>query len=375
MFDRWDMNRNDRASRYDSICKISVSMQQSHSGGAEYAARNDLNIRGVNPMKKMLARAGAIPALLALSVAIAQADTLMLYTSQPEADATMTVEAFRKENPDTEVQIFRSGTSDLLAKLAAEFAAGAPQPDVLLIADAVTMEGLKKDERLLAYPQADVEGFATDSYDADKTYFGSKLITTGIAYNSAASQKPEHWSDLASAEYKGQVVMPSPLYSGAAAYLLSGFTLNPELGWNYFEKLKDNDLASVKGNGAVLKSVASGEKPYGILVDFMALNAKAKGSPIEFVFPQEGVPAVTEPVAIMATAKNVEAAKKFVDFILSDEGQKLALKQGYLPAKAGVGRPDWLPEGTEIKIMPIDTQKILLETDAHKKQFSELFGG
>src|SRR5690606_10968849 len=148
-----------------------------------------------------------------------------------------------------------------------------------------------------------------------------------------------------------------------------------ELGWNYFEKLKDNELASVKGNGAVLKSVANGEKPYGILVDFMALNAKAKGSPIEFLFPQEGVPAVTEPVAIMATAKNVEAAKKFVDFILSDVGQKLALKQGYLPAKAGVGRPDWLPEGTQIKIMPIDTQKILLETDAHKKQFSELFGG
>src|SRR5690606_26779134 len=110
-------------------------------------------------------------------------------------------------------------------------------------------------------------------------------------------------------------------------------------------------------------------------VDFMALNARAKGSPIEFVFPQEGVPAVTEPVAIMATAKNVEGAKKFVDFILSDEGQKLALKQGYLPAKEGVGRPEWLPEGTEIKIMPIDTQKILLETDADKKQFSERCGG
>ena len=75
-----------------------------------------------------------------------------------------------------------------------------------------------------------------------------------------------------------------------------------------------------------LKSVASGEKPYGILVDFMALNAKAKGSPVEFVFPSEGVPAVTEPVAIMSTAtRMLPAAQKFVDFILSDEGQKLAL--------------------------------------------------
>ena len=326
-------------------------------------------------MNKMLKRAGAVPAILALSIAVAQADSLTLYTSQPEADATKTVEAFKKANPQTEVQIFRSGTSEILTKLAAEFAAGAPQPDVLLIADAVTMEGLKKDKRLLSYAEAKLDGFEADAYDADKTYFGSKLITTGIAYNSAATQKPQHWADLAKADYKGQVVMPSPLYSGAAAYLLSGFALDKQLGWDYFTAMRGNELSAVKGNGAVLKSIASGEKPYGILVDFMALNAKAKGSPVEFVFPSEGVPAVTEPVAIMATAKNVDGAKKFVDFILSDDGQKLALDQGYLPAKASVGRPAWLPEGTKINIMKIDTQKVLQQTDADKKKFSELFGG
>ncbi|PRD44045.1 Fe(3+) ABC transporter substrate-binding protein [Phyllobacterium phragmitis] len=328
-------------------------------------------------MKNILKGMFAIPVALAasLTIGVAHAETLTLYTSQPEADAAKTVEAFRKVNPDIDVQVYRSGTSDILSKLAAEFAAGAPQPDVLLIADAVSMEGLKKDKRLRAYEKANVDGFPADSYDSEKTYFGSKLITTGIAYNSAAAEKPKHWADLAKPAYKGQIVMPSPLYSGAAAYLLSGFALNPELGWNYFDKLKENELVSVRGNGAVLKSVASGEKPYGILVDFMALNAKAKGSPVEFVFPPEGVPAVTEPVAIMATAKNAAGAEKFVDFILSDDGQKLALEQGYLPAKASVGRPAWLPEGTQVKIMSIDTQKVLQQTDADKKRFSELFGG
>lgn len=328
-------------------------------------------------MKSLLKGMFAIPAALAASLtfSVAHAETLTLYTSQPEADAAKTVEAFRKVNPDIDVQVYRSGTSDILSKLAAEFAAGAPQPDVLLIADAVSMEGLKKDKRLRAYDKANTQGFPADSYDPEKTYFGSKLITTGIAYNSAATSKPQHWADLAKSAYKGQIVMPSPLYSGAAAYLLSGFALNPELGWGYFEKLKENELVSVRGNGAVLKSIASGEKPYGILVDFMALNAKAKGSPIEFVFPSEGVPAVTEPVAIMATAKNTAGAEKFVDFILSDEGQKLALEQGYLPAKASAGRPAWLPEGTQVKIMPIDTLKVLQQTEADKKRFSELFGG
>lgn len=328
-------------------------------------------------MQKRTSRKTVLATALAvfMGATAVNAETLNLYTSQPEADATKTVEAFRKANPDIDVQVFRSGTSDILSKLAAEFAAGAPQPDVLLIADAVSMELLKKDNRLKAYEGAKTDGLTEGSFDKDKTYFGSKLITTGIAYNTQAKSKPESWADLGKEEYKGQIVMPSPLYSGAAAYLLSGFALNSELGWDYFEKLKANELISVRGNGAVLKSVASGEKPYGILVDFMALNAKAKGSPVEFVFPKEGVPAVTEPVAIMATAKNVAGAEKFVDFILSDDGQKLALEQGYLPAKESVGRPNWLPEGTKINIMSIDTLKVLGVTEADKKRFSELFGG
>ena len=108
----------------------------------------------------------------------ASADTLTLYTSQPEADAAKTVDAFKAAHPGTEVNIYRSGTSDIMTKLAAEFAANSPQADVLLIADAVSMELLKKDDRLLAYPEAKLDGIEADAYDNDKTYFGSKLITT-----------------------------------------------------------------------------------------------------------------------------------------------------------------------------------------------------
>ena len=87
------------------------------------------------------------------------------------------------------------------------------------------------------------------------------------------------------------------------------------------------------------------------------------------------MPAVTEPVAIMKSAKNVEGAKAFVDFILSDAGQKLALDMGYLPAKASVGRPAWLPEGVTVKVMTFDTKAIVEKTEADKAKFSELFGG
>ena len=146
------------------------------------------------------------------------------------------------------------------------------------------------------------------------------------------------------------------------------------LGWSYFEKLKAADTIAVRGNGAVLTAVANGEKSYGILVDFMAFNAKGKGSPIDFVFPAEGSPAVTEPVAILKTTQNAAAARAFVDFILSDEGQKLAVSMGYIPAKASAGSPAWLPAGTRIKIMPTDIAKIAESNSANLKRFADLFG-
>ena len=299
---------------------------------------------------------------------------LVLYTSQPERDAAQTVGAYKKAYPGVDVEVFRSGTTEVMAKLAAEFAGGQPKADVLLLADAATMESLKKDGRLLPYPEAKVGGLEPGSYDAGRTYFGSKLITTGIAVNASSKLRPTSFADLVKPEYKGQLTMPSPLYSGAAAIMLGTMTTRPDMGWGYFEKLKAADTAAVRGNGAVLNAVANGEKSVGILVDFMAFNAKAKGSPIDFVFPSEGSPAVTEPVAIMKTTQNVVAARAFVDFILSDEGQKLAVSMGYIPAKANVGMPPWLPAGTRIVVMPTDIAKVSEANTRNLQRFAEIFG-
>ena len=298
---------------------------------------------------------------------------LVLYTSQPERDAAQTVAAFRRVQPNVDVEVFRSGTTEVMAKLAAEFAGGQPKPDVLLIADAASMEALKADGRLQPYKEAKVDGLAAGSFDSDRTYFGSKLITTGIVFNTAAKSRPSSWADLAKPEYKGQVAMPSPLYSGAAAIMLGTMTTRSDLGWKYFEQLAGTAIA-VRGNGAVLNAVASGEKAYGVLVDFMAFNAKAKGSPIDFVFPAEGLPAVTEPVAILNTASNPSAARAFVDFILSDEGQKLAATMGYIPARASVGMPSWYPAGTKINLMPTDISKVVHANSANLQRFAEMFG-
>lgn len=329
-------------------------------------------------MSPVLARlAAAVLALgAAMSGAAAQAPsgTLVLYTSQPAQDAERTVAAFRRTAPGVEVSFIRDGTTQVMTRLAAEFAAGAPRPDVLLIADAMTMERLKQDQRLLAYPEAKVQGLPAAAYDPDHTYFGTKFITTGIIYNVKAP-RPASWRDLLAPAARDQVVLPSPLYSGAAAIFLGTLADVPGLGLGYFDALARAGAVAVQGNGQVLAQVAGGQKRYGIVVDFMALNARRAGSPVDFVYPREGGTVVTEPVAILATAHNKPAAKALVDFLLSEAGQRFAASQGYLPMRADVPAPPGFPPRAEIKLLASPIAEILRQNPANLRRFADDFGG
>jgi len=326
-------------------------------------------------MKKFLIAAGLLAAAYAPAYAEDVTGKLVLYTSQPNADAQATVDAFTAKHPGVEVEWVRDGTTKVMAKLRAEFEAGAPKPDVLLIADMVTMESLKKEGRLMAHEGADISAYDAGIMDTDKTYFSTKLITTGIFYNTNAPMKPTSYKDLLKEEAKDKIAMPSPLTSGAATIHMAALTSNPDLGWAYYEGLADQGANPQGGNGGTYKAVAGGEKLYGFVVDFLPIRNKLEGAPVEFVFPEEGVSAVTEPVAILSTAQNPDAAKAFVDFLISEEGQKLAASQGYLPAHPAVQAPEGFPARDQIKLMDFDPAQALEQDKANKIKFTEIFGG
>lgn len=316
----------------------------------------------------------AMLVVVAPVLARAQEGKLVLYTSQPNQDAQQTIDAFKAKYPKVDIAFVRDGTPRIVAKLRAEIEAGAAQADVLLIADAVTMEDLKKGGRLLPYPEADVASYAADLHDKDKTWFATKLITTGIIYNTKAPFQPQSWSDLLKDETRGQVVMPSPLASGAALIHAATLTSNLAEGWGFYVKLKVNGGVATSGNGDVLKQVAGGEKLFGMIVDFMAIREKAKGAPVAFVFPKEGVSAIGEPIAILKSTRNPDAARAFVTFLLSKEGQELALKQGYIPAHPQVALPAGFPDRKDIKVMPLDPARALADAKDNTKRFSDIFG-
>jgi iron(III) transport system substrate-binding protein len=323
---------------------------------------------------KLVLGATALALGLAAAPALAASGKLVLYTSQPNADAQATVDAFVAAHPDVEVEWVRDGTTRIMARFRAELAAGGTPADVLLIADTVTMQGLKQEGLLLAHPDAPTAGYGPGLHDPDGHFFSTKLITTGIVYNEAAAMRPTSWKDLEGEAAEGQIAMPSPLTSGAAVIHMTTLAEHPDLGWAHFEALAANGVMPQGGNGGVFQAVATGEKLYGIVVDFLPIREAAKGSPVRFVFPEEGVSAVTEPVAILSTTQNPDAAKAFVDFLLSREGQELAADQGYLPAHPDVTPPEGFPALSEIEVLTTDPAAALANEAANRERWMEIFG-
>lgn len=322
-----------------------------------------------------MAMAGLAAAAIRPAVAQQVSGPLVLYTSQLEPDAAATVEAFRRRHPAVQVEWIRGGTGQIMTRLRAEIAAGQPRPDILLLADSLTFEALKAEGRLRPSLEVNTAGIPAQHLDAGKTYFGTKLITTGFMHHRRAPFVPRRWEDLLDARARNQVAMPSPAVSGAAAIHITTLVQNPALGWSYVERLVRNGIQARGGNGPVMQAVAGAERAFGIVIDYLPIREAAKGAPVRFIFPEDGVSAITEPAGILSTARNVPAAVAFLDFLLSLEGQQLAASQGFLPADPEVVPPAGFPDPKSIKVMPFDSARAVREQAEILRRFAELAGG
>jgi iron(III) transport system substrate-binding protein len=308
----------------------------------------------------------------AAQAAGAVSGNLVLYTSQLEPDAAATVEAFRRRHPAVTVEWIRGGTGQIMPRLRAEIAAGNPRADVLLLADSLTMEGLRAEGRLRPSPEVRLGGVPSERVGAGRHYFGTKLITMGMVANKRAPFMPRRWADLLDPRARNQVAFPSPAVSGAAAIHVLTLAQDPALGWDYLTKLARAGLQPRGGNGQVVQAVAQGEKAFGIVIDYLPIREAAQGAPLRFIFPEDGVSAVTEPAAILSTTRNAPAAIAFVEFLLSREGQELAARQGFLPADPSVTPPGGFPEPRSIRVLPLDAARAVAESEAALRRFGAL---
>lgn len=85
--------------------------------------------------------------------------------------------------------------------------------------------------------------------------------------------------------------------------------------------------------------------------------------------------AINQPVGILNTSDNVEAAKAFVAFQLGKEAQELSVRQLYFPLLDGVDQPEGYPDPATLSILEVDPALILTQTDEIMRRFADLFGG
>lgn len=256
---------------------------------------------------------------------------LTVYSAGPDGLAANIQQAF-EEKTGIKVEMFQGTTGKILSRLEAE--KNNPVADVVVLASVASMDGLKESSQLQSYQDAkQAEKINSDWSDAEGYYYGYSASALGIAYNTKNTQEvPTDWSDLAKEQWQNKINIPDPSLSGSAVDFLYGYALAEKNAWKTMELWKNNGLQVNGANKEALDAVITGDKNATIAgVDYMAYKAKADGEPVEIMYPKSGTVVSPRAVGILKDAKHIEAAKEYVDFLLSDEGQKLVTDAYLLP--------------------------------------------
>ncbi|PCC36904.1 ABC transporter substrate-binding protein [Glutamicibacter sp. BW77] len=290
---------------------------------------------------------------------VSETKTLTVYTSEPQAKIDQIVEAFEKANDGTNVEVFRAATGELKTRIATEKQSGKISADVILAADVPTFETYAAEGTLAKLDISNAAELDKKFVDEEGFWVGTRIIPTIIAYNTGAlTEGPASWAALTEETYKSKIAMPNPDVSGAAAFNTAVWFQEAGLGQDWLEKLVANEPTVLESNGPVGQAVAEGSSEVGIVVDYVARELAAKGSPIAVGYPSDGVPYVSQPAGVFADSVNQELANDFVDFLVSKEGQELAVEQSYLPVREDAGVPEGAPALSEINLLDPDQEKI-----------------
>ncbi len=285
--------------------------------------------------------------------------TITYYTSMPEANVTSLIEEFKKVQPDVTINLYRAGTGTVLAKLEAEMQAENVVADAISVAEPDASVILKERGQLLQYVPEGADKLAEEYKDKDGYFYSFGITNMVLIYNTQKIREiPKGYSDLLNPDYKNKISLGNPSSSGAMAHMV-GTMLNNGYEWDYFENLKNNGAILVKGPSDAAQKVATGEAVIGITQDAAARAMKAEGSPVDYVFPEEGTVIKNTNIQIMKSTKNADAAIAWVGFLLSDETQQYIIdNQIMLPVVSGLKYPDSIEDISQIKAMKLDDELI-----------------
>jgi len=237
--------------------------------------------------------------------------------------------AFEAAYPGIAVRVERSGAERIFQRIGQEQASRIHAADVACSTDAAHFVAWKRSGWLAPYVPEDVaRHFAAGAADPDGMYATVCASLSVIAYNTnlvKPEDAPKSFADLLDPKWRGRMVKAHPGYSGTI--MTATFALVQALGWPYFEKLAQQKVMQVQSAGDPPKKLGLGERAVEADgADAVLLALKAQGQPIEPVHASEGTPLIISPGGVFASAPNPNAARLFLSFLCSPEGQRVFIE-------------------------------------------------
>ena len=308
-----------------------------------------------------------------------QAADAICYNCPPQwADWASQLELI-KEKLGYEIPHDNKNSGQTLSQLLAEKAS--PVADVAYYGVSFGIQAGEKDV-VEPYKPANFDEIPEGLKDPDGKWFTIHSGTIGFFVNVDALEGaavPTSWADLLKPEYKGMVGYLDPTsafvgYAGAVAVnRANGGSLDDFTpGIEYFKKLAANDPIVPKQTSYA--RVLSGEIPILLDYDFNAYRALYKDKAnVKFVIPTEGTVVVPYVMSLVKNGPNPEKGKKILDFIMSDEGQKVWANAYLRPVRASAlskeAATKFLPESEYARSKPVDYSKMAAAQNDFKQRY------
>ncbi|MBB6014182.1 iron(III) transport system substrate-binding protein [Aquamicrobium lusatiense] len=259
----------------------------------------------------------------AMGLSAAHADSITVYTSYEEDEIAAFLEKAKADLPDLDVNVLRLSTGDLHARILAE--AANPQHDVIWGWAVTSMIDPRIGELLEAYQPQGIDRIADQFRDKDGKWFATTGYMAAFCVNNEVLKAknlpmPTSWADLTKPEYKGEVVMPNPASSGTGYLMIASILqmMGEEKGWEYLKALDANIAQYIKSGSRPCNAASEGEFAIGASFALRAIKNIGEGYPITMVIPSEGAGNELEANALMAGSKNKDAARRFLDWTVSE---------------------------------------------------------
>lgn len=313
--------------------------------------------------RSLLLHTGAAVTGLALAFAgAATAQTkLTVYTALENEQLKPLKDAFEKATPGIEIVWVRDSTGVITARLLAE--KDNPKADVIWGVSVSSVALFDQQGMLLGYTPKGADKMKSTFMDSKKPmmWTGIDAYASVIVFNTkeGAAKKvsqPKEWADLVNPAYKGMIVMPNPASSGTGYLMVSAWlqSMGEKAGWEFMDKLHQNVAVYTHSGSAPCVQAARGERVVGLCLDMRGASEKTKGAPIEVAVPKNNGWEI-EASAIVKGTKNLDAAKKLIDWSVSKEAAQIYAETYALVAHKEVkAAPKNYPGDMEQKLVKND---------------------